>query len=96
MHKALALSAILIFALYAPAGNASTGWESNLDILWNITVTDSCRGEAVTFRNCLLVEQDLFWIGFIPNQSRIGDPHGKEIRINTVSGCTSVTMEEAD
>jgi hypothetical protein len=97
MRKALTLFVIMyVIILYAGATKASTGWESNYDILWDITVSDDCSGETITYRNCILVEQNLLWISFIPDQSKTGDPHGKQIRISTGSGCTSVVMEESD
>jgi hypothetical protein len=96
MRKALTFSMIISVILCASVTRASTGWESNYDILWDITISDDCNGEAITYRNCILVEQNLLWISFIPDQSKSGDPHGRQIRVSTASGCTSVLMEESE
>lgn len=96
MRKALTLSVIMGVILCAGVTRASTGGESNYDILWDITISDDCSGETTTYHNCLLVEQNLLWISFIPDQSKMGDPHGRQIRVSTASGCTSVFMEESE
>ena len=96
--KFLSIAQVAIFWVLVTTTSASTGWESRFDILWNITVTNECSGESVTYVNCHLVNnhQEFFWLSFIPDQNKVSAPHGKQIRINTLNGCITVAMQEAD
>jgi hypothetical protein len=89
----IVISIVLLAASVAIAGN---GWQSAYDVRWNITVTDSCAGSAITYHNCYLTNKGQYQISFIPNQGRSGITTGKVITVYASSGCVSYIMEEAD
>ncbi|MFZ0134056.1 MAG: hypothetical protein WAK95_16065 [Desulfobacterales bacterium] len=95
MAKKLAI-AMMVLMLGAGAAAASNGWQSDYDILWNINVYDQCRKVETTYANSHLVNNELLWVVFIPNQMKVGEPRGRVMRIPKVDPCLSVTMEEAD
>lgn len=95
MVKSLILSVMIILVVNTAPAYPGTGFKSDFDILWNITVSN-CSGREIVYTNCLLVEKNLLWISFVPDQNVVSGPHGKEIRISIVGGCTSIIMEQSD
>lgn len=95
MVKKLAI-AMMVLMIGAGAAAASNGWQSSYDILWNINVYDQCRKIETTYANSHLVNNELLWVVFIPNQMKVGEPRGRVMRIPKVDPCLSVTMEEAN
>ena len=78
---------IMVLSLSAFAGSQ---WESEHDQSWEITVTD-CRGNVSEYHDCLIVNDGLSFITFMPNQGKMGTGKGKIVKIYR-SLCTEVIM----
>jgi hypothetical protein len=84
---------LMLITIGAGAAFAGNGWESDYDVLWDINVYDKCKGEEKTYRNSYIVNNELLWVVFIPDQMRVGEPNGRIIRIPRIDPCKSISME---
>lgn len=65
---------------------------SPYDKLWDIYVA-TCNEDTVVYRNCIVTNMGEWVIAFIPDQTRIQSPNGREIIVNK-NLCTSVMLIE--
>ena len=66
--KYLVVLFILLFTF--SVASAGSQWEGTYDQVWDITVTD-CKGVTKIYQDCLIVNDGLFVITFMPNQGRM-------------------------
>ena len=78
---------LLLTVSVACAGSQSA---SEYDQSWEITVTD-CQGNTTIYYNCLLTQDGLYVVTFMPNQGKIQSGHGPVIKVYR-SNCTEVIM----
>jgi hypothetical protein len=86
----------LAMMLTVGAAYAGSGWESDYDMRWNITVIDGCSGTTKTYYNCYITNLGQTHISFIADQGKGGITNGRVRTINTLVGCISVIRGEAD
>jgi hypothetical protein len=80
-------SVVLCIMLMASVALAGSGWESDYDIRWDITIID-CSGTVTTYHDCYITNQGQFHVSFKVD--------GKVKTVTTVNGCTSIVRTEAD
>jgi len=86
---------ILVLMLTVGVGLAGSGWESDYDAKWTITVTN-ISGNTTVYNDSCLTNQGQFGISFIPDQMSCPASHGKVVRVNTFNTGQSVDMYQAD
>ena len=86
---------ILTLALFVGVAFASSGWQSDYDVRWDITVADQCAGSVVVYHNCYITDQGQDHISFIADQGKTGITTGR-VRTVIKTNCVSVSLEEVD
>ena len=81
---------LLIVLLLTSVAYTGNQWTSVYDQSWQITVTD-CQGNTTIYNDCLVVEDGLYLLMFMPNQGKIPTGNGPIIRVYR-SNCTRVIM----
>jgi len=86
-HLIIILFIMLLTIITVNAGNQ---WESKFDQSWKITVND-CQNDITIYNNCLIVNNGINTLTFMPNQGRIPTGNGTVIKIFR-SACTEISM----
>ena len=82
--------AVLLLSALAAAVNADVVGESPYDQVFDIYV-ETCGGERIVYRDCVVTNVGQWVVSFIPDQGRIATGNGREIIVHK-NLCASVVM----
>lgn len=81
---------LLVLLLTVSVACAGNQWSSEYDQSWEVIVTD-CQGNTVIYYDCLIIQDGLYVLSFMPNQGKMPTGRGPIIKVFR-SQCTEVMM----